>query len=106
QGIISNQFAALDGLQEGVMQLPSNASALRQTFIEARADGSGNLAHAQTIEGPHQEDTEDDTKHAKPDGLVPCRHDAEIQSRTLRVPNPGVVACNHVKTIFSWTQVA
>jgi len=42
QRIIRNQLAALDGLKEGIMQLPRHSRAFCQSLVEAGGDGSGN----------------------------------------------------------------
>src|SRR5580692_3791150 len=103
--MISNQLAALDGLKEGVMEVSRHPSAFRQSLIEAGADRSRNLPHAQSVDNAHDEATGDKAESSEPVCLIPRRRDAEVQSGTSLVPDTIVVACDHAKLVSPWAKV-
>src|SRR3954471_9690233 len=96
QRIIRNQLAALEGLEQGVMDVPRHTSAFRQSLIEADANGSRNLPHSQPIENPYNnEDTGHNAENSEPVRLIPGRRDAEVQSGASLVPDTIVIACDY-----------
>src|SRR5580704_9764579 len=97
--MIRNQFAALDGLEEGVMEVPCHARAFCQSLVEAGADGPRNLPHAQPVDEAYDEATGHNAQSSEPVCLIPGRRDAEIQACTGLVPDTIVVACDDPKLV-------
>src|SRR5882724_714165 len=104
--MVRNQLAALDGLKEGVMDVPCHTSSFSQSLIEAGVDGSRKLPHTQSIDNAYDEASRDQAESSKPVCLIPGRRDAEVQHCTRIVPDTVVIARHHAKPVLPWAKVA
>src|SRR5260370_41299479 len=86
------------------MEVTRQASSLCESLIEAVADGSRNLPHAQPVSGPNDEEPGGDAQEEKHIRLVPGRCDAEWKNAALLVPNAVLIGRYDTKSITSGTE--
>src|SRR5215472_19267419 len=101
QGVISDEFAALNRLQQCVMQVASNASAFCKSLIEAGADLLSNLSDANAVNRPCEQHREENAAQSKYLSLIPCRRDAERQHRSLFIPHAIIIRGDHPKAVLT-----
>src|SRR5258708_34234047 len=103
---VGNQLAALDGLQERVVQVARDSGAFSQALVETSFHDSSNPAHPQLINRPEQQQADDETQRAKPDRLIPRGGNLEIQRRSAFIPHPVVIGRDHAKAITPGSNIA
>src|SRR5260370_15583077 len=93
QRVIHNQLAALDGLEEGVMQVPRDARALADALFQPHVELPRHLTEPEVIKRSEQCQK---CGHARP-AEPPCLPEYRIhitRSRSLRIhPTPISVTC-------------
>ena len=104
-GVVDNQLAALDRLEERVVKFPCQACPFCEALIEAGIDSSGDLSCPQSVKCPHDEGTEKSTENPEPVSLEPCRWDVEIQARAFFVPDAVVITRDHPETVAAWAEI-
>src|ERR1700677_2588068 len=99
QRIGGNKFAALDGLQESVVQVPRDSGSLCQTLRIAKLHSSSHLAEAQPIHQPNEKCAQKNVEEPEPDSLIEGRLDGEVQGSSSLIPHAIVVTRLHQECI-------
>ena len=92
QGGLESQQQTVKALKERIVQLPRDACALVDAFVEASVVLACDLADAGTIGPPHQAKERRDDERLEPARLVIRRRDREFQCRAHLVPHAAIVA--------------
>src|SRR5262249_34918679 len=104
--VFRDHLAALQGLQQRVMEVPCHAGPFRQSFVEARVERMSKLAYSKPDHRPDHKDRDQYGPDEKRPGLVPGRCDDGAQRRAFFVPDSVVVGSDHSETIRSRTEIA
>ena len=99
------QQQSVEALQQRVVQLPRDARALVDAFVEASLVLTRDLANAPPIPSPHETEGRDDDERLEPPCLVIRRRDREGQRCAGLVPHTTVVACHDAEAVGARWQV-
>ena len=91
-------------LQQGVMQFPRDALAFPETRIHGRPYSLGGLPQPHLIKQVQECHCREHAESEEPLRLVKGRSDIEVQHSAVLVPNPIIVAGDHVKSKTPWRQ--
>src|SRR5262249_41386860 len=105
QRMVRDQLAALNRLQQGVMEVACDTGAFRQPLVEACLHGPGDLPYSNAIESRRGEQDSDRHGHRKPSRLKPRRLDTEVERGPRLVPHASVVAGDDTEAIASWAKI-
>ena len=90
-----------EALQQGVVQLAGHARA----FLGHQLETGNEPSHAEPVESPDQESQCSRARRREPGGLVKVRGQAKREASPRRVPDPVIIAGNHMESIPARRQV-
>src|SRR5215469_3484052 len=105
EGVIRNQFAALQSLQKSIVQIMRETRPLGYALSKSRTKGAGRLFHSQIVNQPQNKEYGKQARNAERGCLVPGRSDRKGERISFFVPYALVVAGRNKKFVRSRSKV-